>query len=451
MSKWRGFWRLALAASFVGLILLLLLATQLLWSRCLPLVADDEAEGAIQVAWLYGPNVVAQRVRASYNGLSAISLRLDRPPTDGTLSVTLTPADEGASGDAWGAQVSDGGGVYTLSFPPQTGSAGKEYLLTLQAPTVPESQRTALSVYPHDCIPGELWLNGVPTDGDMMLRLCYRPRSLAEKGRDITDQLWAHYTDLDTLLNRLSQYKPFYFKRPQWVGLLVLNLVVVSWLVVYLWGQTFPRSPWSLRHSLRLALWVDLLAALVFLGTGLWSGKFGPVTELCAQPILEVDTAPAGGALVYDFTFGAFSDPNTQGDSPKAWYVAPDWIAIGEDLRPVLKMHPPSAVSYEITIPEDGAWLHGAAAMHPDVWSPDKGDGVLFQIQVWTEAGEQTIFYREIDPKNLPEHRRWHDFKVDLSQYVGQQVTIKFLTYPMDSSDWDWAMWGMPVLISERD
>lgn len=448
MSGWKQTRLLVSAVLFVSSILLLLWGTHWFEARCPPKPASSE--NATQVTWLYGANVVTQRLYASYNGLSKISLRLGHPPADGALFIMFSAADTEAPGNAWGAQVSGDGGVYTLSFPPQHESAGKEYLLTLHAPTAPNVERTSLWVTPHDNIPGELLLNGMPAGGDMVIKLCYRPKTLGEKSQYTLEHLWDHYNDLDTLLNRLSQYKPFFFKRPQWLGLLTLNVAALSWLCIFLWGQTFRRSPWSVRYSLRLSLQLDLLAIVIFTAVGLWSGRFGSITELRAQPTNSEITPSAGSTLVYDFAYRVSSDPSIQVDSPEDGYVAYDWAAVGPNSRPVLKMHPPSSSIYTMMIPED-AWLRGAAALHPDVWSPEKGDGVLFQIQVLSQNGEETLYYNQIDPKNIPDHRRWHDFEISLDRFAGQQVTLKFLTFPMNSSDWDWALWGEPVLITKQN
>jgi hypothetical protein len=429
---------------FAGMVLGSLLLSQGIWSRCLPV---DRGQDPVGVGWLFGSNVVTQRIQASYSGLSKISVYLDRLPADGDLLLSLLAADEGLSGNAWSARASGDGGVYTLSFPRQLESAGREYLLVLQTTQTPESQRASLRVYPDDHIPDELLLNDTPTGGDLALRLCYRPKSLKEQRHYLLEKFWDHYDNLDTLLNRLSQYKPFYYKRPQWLGLLVLNVTALSWLGAFLWGQAFRQSPWSLRHSLHVALQLDTVAIVVLTAIALWSGRFEPVTELRASPTAGTEISPTDSTLLYDFAFAALSDPNGHVDTPEEWYVAYDWTAIGDDSRPVLKMHPPSAVVYDMILSED-TWLRGAAALHPDVWSPDKGDGVLFQIQVFSQEGEETVYYNEIDPKNLPDHRRWHDFEIDLSRYAGQRVTIKFLTYPLNSNDWDWAVWGAPVLVT---
>jgi hypothetical protein len=92
--------------------------------------------------------------------------------------------------------------------------------------------------------------------------------------------------------------------------------------------------------------------------------------------------------------------------------------------------------------------LHASAALNPEVWQSGRGDGVLLVVRTIVDGTEETVYYNEIDPKNRPEDRRWHDFDVDLSPYAGQTITLVFITYPLDTNEWDWAGWGMPLLLA---
>lgn len=440
--------RLAGVGLFLGIVLLVVLGIQDLNSRCLPL---DLIEGEVaQVAWLNEANVVAQQVRADANGLSAISLRLDHPPADGLLSMSLSPVGDGGSEGGWSAPVVGKDGVFTLYIPPQQESAGKEYQLALRAPVAGLGPQAGLWVYLSDQLPGELRLNALPTGGDLVYRLCYRPSSWQEQGELLADHLWERYEELDVLLYRLSQYKPFFFKRSQWLGLFLVNLFLGSWLVFYFLSQLAAGSGGSLRRSARWALWVNVVALLLFGAVGLWGDRLDSVTKLKAQSYSGTEAVQNGATLVYDFSFAVLGDPNLVVEAPEAWYVNSDWVTIGADSRPVLRMHAPATVIYRGVI-EEGTWLQGAAAMDPEVWSPEKGDGVLFQVIISSDQGEETVFYSEVDPKNLPEQRRWHDFEVDLGEYQGQEVEIRFLTFPGQSNDWDWAVWGAPALLVDHD
>jgi hypothetical protein len=89
-------------------------------------------------------------------------------------------------------------------------------------------------------------------------------------------------------------------------------------------------------------------------------------------------------------------------------------------------------------------------ALHPDVWTPEKGDGVWFDVAVLTGSRRVPLFSRWVDPKNERGDRRWIDGSVDLGDYVGQEVVLLLSTRPGASSLWDWAGWGSLRLTSHQ-
>jgi hypothetical protein len=93
--------------------------------------------------------------------------------------------------------------------------------------------------------------------------------------------------------------------------------------------------------------------------------------------------------------------------------------------------------------------LRFATAMDPEIWSPDKGDGVEYRVHVLSAQGDDLVFSRYLDPKNNPGERKWNEYSVDLSDYSGQNVTLVFSTLPGPGNDpaWDWAWWGDPVIL----
>ena len=107
-------------------------------------------------------------------------------------------------------------------------------------------------------------------------------------------------------------------------------------------------------------------------------------------------------------------------------------------------------ISFEnVTIPKN-ATLKFSIALDPQVWSPDKGDGVFFEIHIKENETENPIFSEYIDPKNNPEDRKWHDFAVELSDYADKNVTIIFATSPNMDTNYDWAWWGEPRILHEK-
>jgi len=123
-------------------------------------------------------------------------------------------------------------------------------------------------------------------------------------------------------------------------------------------------------------------------------------------------------------------------------------FVVGGIPRGVFFQHPVSLISYQLVVPTS-AELEFHLALAPAVWQPGKGDGVQFDIYIDDGHARRNVFSRYIDPKNIPADRRWHDYKVDLSAWAGQTVTITFATGcgPNDNCDYDWAGWGEPRIV----
>lgn len=430
---------------FVTGVCLVLLAGARFRQTCLPL--DTEEVGTVQVGWLAQPGEVVQEFRALHDGLSGVTFRLVQPSPGKQLVVSLFPGGTDVGGNGWVAEVPAGEGVYALTFPPEVYSAGEKYLLALHSSDFSNDQQPSLWVHRSDVNPGKLELGGNSVPGDLVFGTCYNPPSLHGKYQYVLEQLWSQYPTLDTLLNRMSQYKPLLLKRPQLTLLWVAAGVAANWLVVFTVGQLSCSKAWSAGRAFFLSFSITAMALVMLGGYPFWVASLEPTEQMRARPSSDPPVLTANSRLAYDFLFETISNPAVRIDSPEDWYTGLDWAIIDTMSRPVIRMHPPSTISHELIVPQN-AYLRGAAALDPQVWSPDKGDGVVFQVLLLDEEGEHSIFYREIDPKNKPEDRRWHDFEVDLSQYAGSRVTIRFLTYPMQSNDWDWAIWGAPVLIS---
>jgi hypothetical protein len=95
--------------------------------------------------------------------------------------------------------------------------------------------------------------------------------------------------------------------------------------------------------------------------------------------------------------------------------------------RPVLFQHPPSEISYEVEIKKP-SFLRFYLALHPRVWSEEKGDGVLFEVYAQDGKDRVPLFSRWVDPKRNKKDRRWIESKVDLSRFSGKKVKLIFKT-----------------------
>jgi 4-amino-4-deoxy-L-arabinose transferase-like glycosyltransferase len=131
--------------------------------------------------------------------------------------------------------------------------------------------------------------------------------------------------------------------------------------------------------------------------------------------------------------------------------VAPLVFTINNDSRTVLFQHPPSKITYKLTVPDNSSLSFGIA-LNPEVWSAGKGDGVIFEILAKDGKEERKLFSKYIDPKNKIEDRKWHDEVVDLSRYGGKEVSLSFVTTPgfNHNGDFDWAGWSYPKIVTNN-
>lgn len=134
--------------------------------------------------------------------------------------------------------------------------------------------------------------------------------------------------------------------------------------------------------------------------------------------------------------------------APAPNYVGPGELTVAGQKLETWGQHPPATVRFRLRVPTDQATLRFAIGLDPTVWSPEKGDGVRFEILV---APIQTLFVRAIDPKNNPRDRKWHPVKIDFSKFSRQRVLLSFQTLPEASNAFDWAGWGDLRLEGEEE
>jgi hypothetical protein len=144
--------------------------------------------------------------------------------------------------------------------------------------------------------------------------------------------------------------------------------------------------------------------------------------------------------------------PSARHSAADAKHARRDRLTIDHEPRPILFLHPPAQVTYRVNVPER-AGLHFGLGMDPAVWSPDKGDGVAYNLYVRLPDDATVLhrlFHHTLDPKNDPHDRHWLDRVVDLSPYGGQRVDLVFEALPGPAGDasYDWGGWSTPVLVA---
>jgi len=419
-----------------------------LTSWCLPLGPSFTADEAIPLPDVFGANQVAQTFHSPGAGLAGVSLRLTAQTSGDPAIVLLEPLDGGTAYSVTLA-VAQTPTTYMVAWAPLADSRERDYTLRLLAPANGSSHRISADVLPADVFAqSALFLNNTPVEADLAFRLYYRPLSplrASEAARLAFARWWAPY---DQVLNRMSQYKPTWLKKPTLLVLIAASGVGLLWF--FLLEVPFLRQRRVLLAA-QQAVALFLVLTTFFTTANMlrqWEAFPAPIAARAVTGPLP--PLPAGRERIAEDLLLTLASGRAVVNTPESEYVDIRWFGLGGEARPVLWMHPPSSVSYPLTVPP-GAVLEFSPALHPEIWLPEYGDGVEFIVSADDGGREEVIFYQAIDAKNVPEDRRWHDARIDLRLYAGQQITLTFRTYPLQSNDWDWAGWGNPAVIVAGD
>lgn len=112
------------------------------------------------------------------------------------------------------------------------------------------------------------------------------------------------------------------------------------------------------------------------------------------------------------------------------------------DGREVLYQYPTSTINYPFMVPKGPVSLNFSIGLNSQVWSPDKGDGVRFEIVVDDAGVKNKIFSQYIDPKNNLTDRRFYQEDINLTKYSEKNIKLIFMTSQGSTNRYDWAWWG---------
>ena len=117
---------------------------------------------------------------------------------------------------------------------------------------------------------------------------------------------------------------------------------------------------------------------------------------------------------------------------------------------PALFAHPPSHVTWHVQVPSQRPLFKTYIALRTWVWE-GKSDGAGFEVSV-TDGTQVTTVSRFLNPRYRFNDRAWVELDLDLAPYAGRAVDISLSTSPGPKGDvaWDWALWGMPRIISRQ-
>lgn len=128
----------------------------------------------------------------------------------------------------------------------------------------------------------------------------------------------------------------------------------------------------------------------------------------------------------------------------KKFIIFEEALNINGIQKTALLAHPPQKFRVNLKIPKGTSFLNFSIGLNPEIFSPQKGDGVGFHIYILENNKEQELFSKYIDPKNNPCERKWFEENISLKQWAGKDVTLLFSTDPgpLNNEAWDWAYWG---------
>jgi 4-amino-4-deoxy-L-arabinose transferase-like glycosyltransferase len=346
---------------------------------------------------------------AGASGAIVWRLREDGATTDHSIAVEQKPIK--------------GLGRYLIGVA-QPVTAGKHYTLIVQAPWTTEDKRTLAH------LPIEQ-----SSAGDLGIQVVY-PIGLS----------WATLRQIDYLLRAAAPGWP----RGNGQRLLYLSaLPLVFALAARAFSSILSRrwSPVAGVATLAVvlaALWAPPEVARDTIPSHTLLATSGPLQTLGNLPASFADLVLLAGS------------PQAQKQPPddqaqRTSLIQPYRFTIGDDTRVVLAMQPPSAITYTLMLPER-ALLRTSIALNPQVWRPDKGDGVEFVVWIEAADGRHELLRRYIDPKSRPEDRRWNDLSIDLGAYGGQSVRLTLLALPGPAGDgrYDWTGWGQPMIVQGK-
>ncbi len=114
--------------------------------------------------------------------------------------------------------------------------------------------------------------------------------------------------------------------------------------------------------------------------------------------------------------------------------------------RKSVSCHPFSELSYGVRL-KSGTKLKFGIGMAPEVWSPEKGEGVTFRVEVKSGLRKKRLFERHLDPKRNPQDRHWANHELDLSAFGSKKVNLLFSTHVERSNDFCSSYWAEPHLV----
>jgi hypothetical protein len=123
--------------------------------------------------------------------------------------------------------------------------------------------------------------------------------------------------------------------------------------------------------------------------------------------------------------------------------------------RPVIALRPSArgrrtVLSAPVRVPESGARLTSAVAVHPQWWFEFPPSWIDFRLALREGEVRHELFRQRINPTNVLEDRRWFEVDVDLSPWAGREVVVELINEagsPPGETLW-MGGWEVPRLVA---
>ena len=130
------------------------------------------------------------------------------------------------------------------------------------------------------------------------------------------------------------------------------------------------------------------------------------------------------------------------------------WIStvqIEDKAKQAFLTHPPARVTFRIKKVQPLTVFRSFIALLPEMWGRNPG-GVQFRISIMSVNGDTKNLSRLSNPTHIYKHRHWLELRLDLQRFMNRDVDLTLSTSVPDgiSTDYAWAVWGDPVLLSRK-
>ena len=126
-------------------------------------------------------------------------------------------------------------------------------------------------------------------------------------------------------------------------------------------------------------------------------------------------------------------------DSPRFAYAGAGGGSVGGQQKVGLSVHPPdhglTIAHWPIKLPAEPAEFHTFVGLRDG----SKSDGVVFSV----EANGILLAEKLVTPG------QWHELTCDLSPWAGRPVVLSLTTDSDGGFNYDWAVWGEPVIAAK--